>query len=233
LGSGAWSGGGFGGQVIALAASGSNLYAGGFFTNAGGVSATNIAKWDGSEWSALGPGLGSGLGTGFPSDDQVYALAVSGTNLYAGGIFAQSGEIVVNSIARWDGNAWAPMGAGVFGYSGQVATLAANPTNLFVGGDFAAAGGVSARGIAKVTIGASNTNIEGGHLYILEYSGLAGISILFRDATPGQHYRIQASSLVGAGDWTDLANFVYATPVVLHDPSNELNINRFYRAVSP
>ncbi len=34
-----------------------NLYAGGDFTTAGGVSANHIAKWDGSAWSALGPGM--------------------------------------------------------------------------------------------------------------------------------------------------------------------------------
>ena len=37
----------------------------------GGIAATNIAKWDGSSWSALGLGMGS----------SVNALVVSGGNL--------------------------------------------------------------------------------------------------------------------------------------------------------
>ena len=37
--------------------SGTNLYAGGYFTTAGGVPANYIAKWDGSAWSALGSGM--------------------------------------------------------------------------------------------------------------------------------------------------------------------------------
>ena len=37
--------------------SGTNLYAGGGFTTAGGVPANYIAKWDGSAWSALGSGM--------------------------------------------------------------------------------------------------------------------------------------------------------------------------------
>ena len=46
--------------VDALAVSGTNLYAGGDFTTAGGVKANYIAKWDGSAWSALGSGMGGG-----------------------------------------------------------------------------------------------------------------------------------------------------------------------------
>ena len=45
----------------ALAVSGTNLYAGGYFTKAGGVPANYIAKWDGSAWSALGSGTGGEL----------------------------------------------------------------------------------------------------------------------------------------------------------------------------
>ena len=49
---------GVNGYVNALALDGSgNLYAGGDFTTAGGVSANRVAKWNGSKWSALGSGL--------------------------------------------------------------------------------------------------------------------------------------------------------------------------------
>ena len=43
--------------VYALAISGSDLYAGGQFTTAGGNAANDIAKWNGSAWSALGEGM--------------------------------------------------------------------------------------------------------------------------------------------------------------------------------
>ena len=43
--------------VYALAVSGSDLYAGGYFTTAGGSAANDIAKWNGSSWSALGSGM--------------------------------------------------------------------------------------------------------------------------------------------------------------------------------
>ena len=45
------------GMVRALAVSGSDLYAGGSFTTAGGSAANRIAKWNGSGWSALGSGM--------------------------------------------------------------------------------------------------------------------------------------------------------------------------------
>jgi len=60
--------------VYALALSGSNVYAGGTFTTAGGSAAKNIAKWNGSSWSALGSGM----------NRPVNALVVSGCDLYAG-----------------------------------------------------------------------------------------------------------------------------------------------------
>ena len=47
------------GYVYALAADGAgNLYAGGSFTAAGGVSANDVAKWDGTAWTPLGSGIG-------------------------------------------------------------------------------------------------------------------------------------------------------------------------------
>ena len=68
--------------VLALAASSNDLYAGGAFTTARNsgdvpVRANYIAKWNGSNWSALGAGMNS----------TVYSLAASGSDIYAGGTF--------------------------------------------------------------------------------------------------------------------------------------------------
>ena len=70
------------GSVSALAVSGSTLYAGGYFTNAGGIAANYIAQWNGSSWSAVGSGM----------NNRVEALAVSGSTLYAGGGFHDGGR---------------------------------------------------------------------------------------------------------------------------------------------
>ncbi len=134
-------GSGMDGVVYALAVSGTNLYAGGRFTMAGGLPATNIAKWDGSAWSALGSGM----------DGVVYALAVSGTDLYTGGRFTMAGGLPATNIARWDGSTWSALGSGT---DGAVLALAVSGTDLYAGGNFIRADGVSANRIAKWSGGA-------------------------------------------------------------------------------
>jgi hypothetical protein len=123
--------------VSALAVSGTNLYAGGEFTNAGGVSANYIAKWDGSAWSALGSGM-----------NDVLALVVSGADLYAGGGFTNAGGVPANSIAKWDGSAWSALGSWT---NVDVAfyALAVSGSDLYVGGNFTTVSGVPANYIAK------------------------------------------------------------------------------------
>jgi hypothetical protein len=74
---------GVNGSVSAAVVDGTgNLYIGGTFQIVAGVFATNIAKWDGSSWSALGSGV----------NGVVNALVVSGTDLYAGGQFHDRGR---------------------------------------------------------------------------------------------------------------------------------------------
>jgi hypothetical protein len=79
--------------VFSLASAGGFLFAGGDFTEAGGVPASKIAKWDGASWSALGSGTNA----------TVRALASDGTYLYAGGDFATAGGKPSSYFGRWDG----------------------------------------------------------------------------------------------------------------------------------
>src|SRR5437879_5424139 len=61
-------------SVVAKDTSG-NLYIGGDFTVVGDVIVNHVAKWDGSGWTGLGSGMNGG----------VFALAVLGSDIYAGG----------------------------------------------------------------------------------------------------------------------------------------------------
>lgn len=120
------------------------LYVGGRFDEApGGVPARNIAKWDGTSWTGLGPGLGDGARYG---GDVVRALARydsgSGPFLYAGGAFEVAGTTPVLNIARWDGAAWSRLGHGLEpivipeNTRGGVFALEVHAGELWVGGQF-------------------------------------------------------------------------------------------------
>jgi hypothetical protein len=135
-------GSGMNADVLALAVSGTNLYAGGYFTTAGGTAANYIAKWNGSSWSALG----SGMGTAQWWYPWVSALAVSGTNLYAGGHFTTTGGTAANSVAKWDGSSWSALGSGM---NDGVLALAVSGGDVYAGGYFTTAGGAAANYIAK------------------------------------------------------------------------------------
>jgi trimeric autotransporter adhesin len=116
------------------------LYAGGIFTNAGAIAATNVAVWNGSNWSSLGAGSANGV------NNQVSALAFQGDLLYVGGSFSVAGGVSANGIATWDGATWSALGAGC---KGGVSCIGILGSDIYVGGGFTNVGGVSARAFAK------------------------------------------------------------------------------------
>jgi len=128
--------------------SGGNLYVGGDFLTAGGVTVTRVAKFDGSTWSGFGDGLSGGTG-------RVHALVVSGSTVYAGGTFITTTiDTPVTGVAKWNGSAWEPLCNGtVCGVSGGTPAVFAlamdSAGNLYVGGNFITAGGVTVNRIAK------------------------------------------------------------------------------------
>lgn len=84
---------GLNGSVRGLAVVGSDLYAGGWFTVAGGNPAPYMAKWDGTDWSPLGSGLGI-------SSPYVEALTTMGNRLFVGGRFMTAGGRVSPYLAQ-------------------------------------------------------------------------------------------------------------------------------------
>ncbi len=138
-----------GGYVLSLAMAGNNLYVGGFFNTAGGVTASNIARWDGTAWNSLG----SGTSAGYLENTYVNALAVSGTTVYIGGQFTYVSGVSANRLAKWDGTRWSSLGTGtnngVTGYLAKISALAITPAGLYVGGYFSKAGTVTANNIAR------------------------------------------------------------------------------------
>lgn len=130
-------------SVMALALdSGGNLYVGGYFSKAGMTEVSNIAKWDGHAWSALGSGV----------NDYVRALLVDSTNtVYVAGYFLTAGDAPAKGLAKWNGSEWSTLGSGVDGeLFANVAALAFNSAGkLFAAGYFATMNGVTTHSIAR------------------------------------------------------------------------------------
>lgn len=137
-----WAGLAYGvqGRVSAIVVNGSDVYVGGIFTSicgnadcsSGSLTVNNIAKWDGSSWSALGNGL----------DNNVDTLALSGSDIYVGGLFSVAcanahcdGSTTLNHIAKWTSGTgtWTALGAGL---NASVSVLAVSGTDLYIGGGF-------------------------------------------------------------------------------------------------
>src|SRR6185436_11392597 len=100
------------------------------FTTAGGNPATNVAKWNGSSWSALGSGIGNVPG----QNTEVNALAVSGNDLYVGGRFTAAGGLAATNVAKWNGSSWSALGSGIGGgffVYGGVSALAVSGSDLY------------------------------------------------------------------------------------------------------
>lgn len=83
--------------VFSLAEFNGNLYAGGMYSTAGGVTANSIAMWDGSAWHSMNGGVQYGGSNVFA----VNALSVYNNDLYASGIFSSAGGVGVAHIAKW------------------------------------------------------------------------------------------------------------------------------------
>ena len=140
-------------QVAAIAVqSSTSVFIGGQFTSVKTgsnptVSATGLAKWNGSEWISLGS-----VGGGSPVT-VVEELRVIGNYLYVGGLFSSIGGVAANNIARADISdpnvtsstiVWEPLlglcSNGVNGAVRSIKSTGNGDGSIFVGGGFIDAG---------------------------------------------------------------------------------------------
>jgi hypothetical protein len=119
------------------------LYVGGSFNriNGGTEAVNNIAKWDGTTWSAVGSGFNSAVQELVVFDDG------SGEALYALGNFDSSGPNSTPHLAKWNGTEWEAVGAGANdNLLGAIVFDAGEGEALHLGGNFSALdGSASAR----------------------------------------------------------------------------------------
>ena len=124
---------GGGPTVAALAMQGDRLVVGGDFVVPTQSGASNIGTWRDGTWYDLGYGV----------NGPVLAIAVDGTDVYAGGSFVQAiqpgSRPTVNRVAKWNGSSWSAMGGGL---NGLVRALNVDSQRglLYAGGDFTSSG---------------------------------------------------------------------------------------------
>jgi hypothetical protein len=110
------------------------LVVAGPFSSIAGVSATNVAQWDGTRWSRLGSTAPDNIFDLLPLPD--------GTLLAAGAFSVPS-----RGVARFDGTAWVPVGLGV---SSRVNDLLPLPDgSVLLAGSFSAVEGNPAGRLAR------------------------------------------------------------------------------------
>lgn len=216
VGGGVLNGSGFEG-VSALAVydagSGPGLYVGGYFSQVGSTQASNIARWNGTTWSALGSGL----------DGFVYALAVfddgTGPALYASGVFTHAGGLPVNGIAKWNGASWSALGSGAGGGafsmvvfddgSGPALYSGSGPEGIsrWDGSSWTSVGGGLNGSVAALAVfddGRGRALYAGGNF--TQASGVQTLHVARWDGTPW--------SPLGSGLSSDVTAFT------VHDPGN-------------
>ena len=118
--------------------SGPALYAAGDGTG-------TVRRWDGASWSSVGAGVGPGEWHVLLSHDDG-----NGPELYGGGSFLWLDLPAAKRVAKFDGESWLSLGAGVDWHVRAVAVYddGTGPA-LYAGGDFEAAAGVAVNHVAR------------------------------------------------------------------------------------
>lgn len=151
---------GTGARVRTIVNDSSNLYIGGDFTTYRGSVANRIAKVNISTFAldtTFNPATGANGTAG-----AVYALALSGTDLYVGGSYTTYRGTTVNNIAKVTASSGALQTAfstgGTIGVNSAVNAIAINGSDVYLGGNFTKVRGTPAFRIAK--LGASNGAVD-------------------------------------------------------------------------
>ena len=133
------------GNVFDIAKIGNEIFvAGGFINAANLANADNLARWNGSNWSAVGMNTEGGP----VFNAAVRSLAVSNGILYAAGDFTNAAGIEgADYLAKWNGTSWSAIGARDDGSAAiptrpdsggptQGIAVAVQGSNVYIGGSF-------------------------------------------------------------------------------------------------
>ena len=98
------------------------------FTQAGGIPASSIARWNGSSWAALGNSLD------FPAT--ITSMIELNGKLLVGGLFERSADVELGSVGLWDPESeqWSSLGSGTNQYVTGFARVGSGPTSQIIAG---------------------------------------------------------------------------------------------------
>jgi hypothetical protein len=155
----------------------------------------------------------------------VSVLAVSGSDVYVGGLFTMAGGTAANYIAKWNGSAWSALGSGL---NNQIRALAVLGSDVYAGGCFTTAGGKVSAYVAKAIAIPGNwlriaRDVPGPNTNTLTYVGV-----------PNDQYLLQFATNLTTSPWLPLATNTAAANGLgtVQDPT-ATNAQRFYRLSTP
>src|SRR5262249_9547897 len=131
------------GSVRSMAVWNNSLVVSGTITGFGSLASSNIARWDGTNWSALGSGVST----------YALALGVHHTHLYASGSF-----VAGRNLLMFNGTAWTIVPGGFSDYPYAIASYNGK---LYAGGFFTQAGSALASKVASFD-GTNWSDVGGG-----------------------------------------------------------------------
>jgi len=183
----------------AATASNGDVYVAGEFTEIDGVSANRIAKWNGTNWSALGAGVNA----------RISDIAINGTDIYIAGEFTEAGGNAAKYAAKWNGSAWSAIGTTNINAVATSVGVDASGV-VFLGGAFTQIGDVVTNYLAKwngsawSAIGADNVPYsmwKGADFYIGGLFAIIGGANASRIAAwNGINFAPLSSGVNGQGD---------------------------------
>ncbi|WP_170932507.1 MBG domain-containing protein [Belliella buryatensis] len=200
------------GTVRTIAISGSDIYLGGVFTTIGDQIRNRIAKIN-KVTGVLDPDWNPNAGSTF--GNEVFSIAVSGDDIYVGGIFNSLGGLARSRIAKLNNTTgvadpiWNPNAANTVNV---VNSIAISESDIYVGGSFPTIGGVSRVNLAKL----NNTDGAVDPLWIADAenisSTVASVSVNI--------VLISANYLYAGGSFTSINGIPTARFVVLKNSND-------------
>lgn len=107
----------------ALTFLGNTLYAAGDDASIGGLTDLDLARWDGTQWSSTGSGVGA-------QDEGIEQIATDQQAIYLLGHFQQFNDVAATNLVRWDGTTVTPMTTTL----DELVTMVATSAGVYISG---------------------------------------------------------------------------------------------------